>query len=144
MVQAVGGFEHPRYLLDKISATVYISDGPWEVEYTDQFEGWWDSLTAGERRPVIAAIDLLAEDGPNLGRPAVDTLTASRHPNMKELRAGTIRVLFAFDPRRCAILLIGGDKRGRWQEFYDRMIPIADDLYDEHLVEIANEEPNAP
>jgi hypothetical protein len=54
---------------------------------------------------------------------------------MKELRAGTIRVLFAFDPKRTAILLIGGDKRGRWQEFYAQMIPLADELFDEHLAE---------
>jgi hypothetical protein len=55
---------------------------------------------------------------------------------MKELRVGTIRILFAFDPRRIAILLIGGDKRNKWNQWYDEFIPIADDLYDEHLVEI--------
>ena len=60
---------------------------------------------------------------------------------MKELRPlGTnIRVLFAFDPRRMAILLIGGDKTDRWSEFYEEMIPIADDLYDEHLEELREE-----
>ena len=58
---------------------------------------------------------------------------------MKELRAGTIRVLFAFDPRRSAILLIGGDKRGEWTEWYRRMIPEADRLYDEHLDQLRRE-----
>lgn len=58
---------------------------------------------------------------------------------MKELRAGTLRVLFAFDPRRTAILLIGGDKRDRWQEFYERMIPLADELFDEHLAALESE-----
>lgn len=58
---------------------------------------------------------------------------------MKELRANTIRILFAFDPRRSAILLIGGDKRGRWQEFYERMIPLADDVFDEHLAALQRE-----
>ena len=69
----------------------------------------------------------------------MDTVTTSRHPHMKELRIGTIRVLFIFDPRRTAILLVAGDKRGRWEEFYDRMVPLADDLYDEHLEELRQE-----
>lgn len=66
------------------------------------------------------------------------TVSESRHPNMKELRprCGNIRVLFAFDPRRMAILLIGSDKTGRWREFYEEIIPVADDLYDEHLDEL--------
>ena len=53
--------------------------------------------------------------------------------------SGTIRILFAFDPRRAAILLLGGDKRDRWQEFYVQMIPLADQLFDEHLAEIESE-----
>jgi hypothetical protein len=77
----------------------------------------------------------LEEHGPALGRPLVDTIGRSRHPNMKELipPAGNIRILFAFDPRRSAILLIGGDKTGEWNRWYERMIPVADRLYDEHL-----------
>lgn len=76
-----------------------------------------------------------------LGRPLVDTIRGSRHANMKELRppGGNLRVLFAFNPRRTAILLIGGDKTGRWQEWYDEMIPAADDLYDLHLRELERE-----
>jgi hypothetical protein len=60
---------------------------------------------------------------------------------MKELRprGGNIRILFAFDPLRTAILLIGGDKTGAWNEWYARMIPVADDLYDEHLAELCKE-----
>jgi len=69
----------------------------------------------------------------------VDSIEGSRHANMKELRAGTLRVLFAFDPRRTAILLIGGDKRDRWQEFYAQMIPRADQLLDEHLADLESE-----
>jgi hypothetical protein len=111
----------------------------WEVEYTDQFGGWWDELPADQQKQVAASVHLLAERGPGLGRPAVDTVSASRHPNMKELRIGTIRVFFIFDPRRTAILLVAGDKRGRWEEFYDRMVPLADDLYDEHLEELRQE-----
>jgi hypothetical protein len=111
----------------------------WDVEYTDQFGEWWDDLSLEQQKQVAASVHLLAERGPSLGRPAVDTVTASRHPNMKELRIGTIRVFFIFDPRRTAILLVAGDKRGRWEEFYERMIPLADELYDEHLEELRQE-----
>jgi len=108
----------------------------WEVEYTDEFGAWWDTLSAEEQQGIDAAVGLLADQGPGLGRPLADTVTGSRHPNMKELRVGTIRVLFAFDPRRTAVLLIGGDKRDRWQEFYETRIPLADRLWDEHLAEL--------
>ncbi|MEX1046170.1 MAG: type II toxin-antitoxin system RelE/ParE family toxin [Actinomycetota bacterium] len=113
----------------------------WTVEYTDQFEAWWQNLTEEEQDSIIAAVDLLEEEGPALGRPIADTLTTSRHANMKELRppGGSIRILFAFDPRRTAILLIGGDKTGLWKEWYERMVPIADDLYDEYLEELRRE-----
>jgi hypothetical protein len=108
----------------------------WNVEVTDQFIEWWDSLTFEEQQTVTPAVDALAHHGPSLGRPTVDTVAGSRHPNMKELRIRTTRVLFAFNPRRTAILLIGGDKRDRWQAFYTEMIPLADDLFDEHLTEL--------
>ncbi|MGH2561346.1 MAG: type II toxin-antitoxin system RelE/ParE family toxin [Thermomicrobiales bacterium] len=113
----------------------------WEIEYTDQLENWYDDLTKREQNLVDAAVTALAEHGPSLGRPYVDTIKGSRHAHMKELRprSGNIRILFAFDPRRAAILLIGGDKTGRWQQWYVEMIPIADDLYDEHLVTLKKE-----
>jgi hypothetical protein len=111
----------------------------WDVEFTDEFETWWDSLSVEEQQAIDAAVRVLEQPGPGLGRPLVDSVTGSRHPNMKELRVGTIRILFALDPRRSAILLIGGDKRGRWQEFYERMLPRADDLFDEHLEALEDE-----
>jgi hypothetical protein len=113
----------------------------WDVEVTDQFERWWDTLNVEDQQTIDAAVGLLEQRGPGLGRPLVDSLKGSRHANMnmKELRAGTIRVLFAFNPKRTALLLIGGDKRDRWQEFYARMIPLADDLFDEHLKELETE-----
>ena len=113
----------------------------WEVEYTDEFENWWNSLTAPEQRRITAAVERLEEDGPALSRPLADTLEASSLPNMKELRppGSSIRILFAFDPRRVAILLLGGDKAGRWSTFYDEMIPRADRLYKEHLEQIQRE-----
>ena len=113
----------------------------WEVEFTDQLEDWWVSLTDREQESIVAAVEFLEERGPALGRPFVDSIKSSRHANMKELipPGGHIRVLFAFDPRRMAILLIGGDKRHRWTTFYEEMVPVADDLYDEHLAQLAEE-----
>jgi len=74
----------------------------------------------------------------------VDTIKQSRHANMKELIVprGNIRILFAFDPRRMAILLIGGDKTDEWDKWYDRMVPVADDRYDEHLAALEREQAN--
>ncbi len=91
---------------------------------------------------IDAAVEVPQERGPALGRPLVDNVHQSRHPNMKELRplGGDIRILFAFDPRRTAILLIGGDKMGRWNECYAETVPVADQLYDDHLAELAPEE----
>ena len=111
----------------------------WDVEYTDEFEDWWSSLSVDEQRHIAASVELLQEHGPGLGRPAVDTITSSRHSNMKELRAGTTRTLFAFDPRRNAILLLGGDKSGKWNDCYVTAVPHADDLYDEHLESLKKE-----
>ena len=110
----------------------------WEVLLLDEVVEWFTSLPADDRDLVTAAIDLLAAHGPMLGRPVVDHIKASRHHNMKELRPGSsgrseIRILFAFDPRRRAVLLIAGDKAGNWNRWYDRNTPIADDRYDEWL-----------
>ena len=114
---------------------------PWEVEYTDEFEAWWETLTNLEQDSVTAAVNRLIEYGPTLGRPYADTIQSSRHANMKELRPrrGAIRILFAFDPRKVAILLPGGDKRGQWQDWYRAAIPRADYVYDEHLEELRQE-----
>jgi hypothetical protein len=113
----------------------------WQVGYTDEFESWWDALSADHQERVAAAVELLEQHGPALGRPIVDTLEGSRHANMKELRprGGHLRVLFAFDPHRRAILLCGGDKSGLWNAWYAEAIPIADRLFDEHLRAITDE-----
>ena len=108
----------------------------WNVEYTDEFGLWWDSLTVAEQESAAATVGLLAIEGPKLAFPYSSGIHDSKHSHMRELRiqhAGRpYRVLYAFDPRRSAILLIGGDKSGndRW---YDQFVPIADRLYDEHL-----------
>lgn len=113
----------------------------WDVEYTDQFEVWWRTLSEQEQEAVTAAVEALEDRGPALGRPFVDVVQTSRHANMKELRprGGHLRVIFAFDPRRTAILLIGGDKTGQWESWYEEVVPIADALYDEHLAVIREE-----
>ncbi|MGD0018108.1 MAG: type II toxin-antitoxin system RelE/ParE family toxin [Candidatus Limnocylindrales bacterium] len=85
---------------------------PWPVEVTDQFESWYVGLADPDRDAVNAAVDALEERGPGLGRPLVGEIVGSRQGQLKELRIGTVRILFRFDPRRAAILLIGGDKRG--------------------------------
>jgi hypothetical protein len=114
----------------------------WEIEYTDEFGVWWDALTDSEQESVRASVKLLGDFGPNLRFPHSSGTNGSRHDHMRELRiqhAGRpYRVLYAFDPRRCAILLIGGDKTGndRW---YEENVPIADRLYDEHLAALRKE-----
>jgi hypothetical protein len=92
------------------------------IIYTDDCYKWLDQLPRSDRMRVLARVDLIAEQGPGLGRPVVETIKASRHQNMKELRSGTIRVLFAFDPVRQAVLLIGGDKVRQWEAWYRRTV----------------------
>jgi len=108
----------------------------WEVEYTDEFGTWWDSLDEGEQDSLHTAVILLQTLGASLRYPHSSGVTTSRHGHMRELRVQhrgrPYRVLYVFDPRRVAILLIGGDKTGddRW---YQQFVPLADRLYDEHL-----------
>ena len=99
---------------------------------------WRGTLDDDTYQQVVAAVDMLAEQGPTLPRPLADTVKGSRHHKMKELRPGSsgrseIRILFAFDPVRQAILLVAGDKAGRWDDWYKRAIPLADDRFDEHI-----------
>lgn len=101
-------------------------------------EVWLTTLNGDSQEQVVAAIELLEDQGPQLGRPIVDTVRASRHKNMIELRPGSsgrseLRVLFAFDPERAAIMLIAGHKAGNWDGWYRSNIPLADRLFDEHL-----------
>ena len=108
----------------------------WEVEYTDEFEEWWNVCSETEQISIAANVELLETKGPQLPFPYSSGIEQSKHSHMRELRiqhAGhPYRVLYAFDPRRVAILLLGGCKAGddRW---YDTQVPIADRLYDDHL-----------
>ncbi len=114
----------------------------WDVEYTDEFGRWWESLSEGEQESVAASVGLFEECGPMLGYPHSSGVRASRHGHMRELRTQhdgrPLRTLYAFDPRRAAILLLGGDKTGddRW---YEINVPVADRLYDEHLTQLRRE-----
>lgn len=115
----------------------------WDVEYTDEFAYWWETLTEAEQIGVAACVGLLEERGPYLKYPYSSGINGSRYTHMRELRiqyAGLpYRILYAFDPRRSAILLIGGNKVGddRW---YEKYIPIADNLYDQHIETLKQEE----
>lgn len=109
----------------------------WDVE-VGLVEGWLLSLTDDDYDLIIAALEVLQAEGPTLGRPLVDTIKGSRHKNMKELRPGSggrseIRILFAFDPKRRAILLVAGDKSRDWTRWYKRNIPVADQRFNDHL-----------
>ncbi len=112
----------------------------WDVEFTDEFGEWWNGLDGEEQVQLDARIGLLERVGPQLGYPHSSGISGSRHPRIRELRiqyrGRPIRVFNAFDPRRTAILLIGGDKTGN-DRFYEEMIPTADRLYDEHLTGLA-------
>ncbi|MGA3324118.1 MAG: type II toxin-antitoxin system RelE/ParE family toxin [Terriglobia bacterium] len=113
----------------------------WDVEGTDEFYSWFSGLASPQRVSVAAKIDLLEEKGPSLGRPHVDTLKGSKFTNLKELivqHAGDpYRVIFAFDPRQTAILLLGGRKTDN--KWYKSAIPAAEKLYERYLDEIRDE-----
>lgn len=113
----------------------------WDILFHDDFATEVDALAQPLQDELLAHALLLRDFGPGLGRPTVDTLKGSRHPNMKELRFawdGEVwRVAFAFDPKRQAILLVGGDKGGADQRrFYKRLIATADERFDGHLASL--------
>ncbi len=118
------------------------SDLAWEVEGIDDFVDWFSALTDAEQVSVGRVVDLLVEHGPSLPFPYSSGVEGSRHSKMRELRiqhcGRPYRVLYSFDPRRSAILLLGGDKTGnnRW---YEENIPKADLLFDEYLLELETE-----
>ncbi len=109
----------------------------WAVCQTAVFEDWWLELSEQEQNDVTAMVELLQEMGPQLPFPYSSGVEGSRHSHMRELRIQShgepLRVFYAFDPNRSALLLIGGNKTGQDKRFYKTMIPKADALYDEHL-----------
>jgi hypothetical protein len=116
----------------------------WVVEIGEEFEPEFQALHEDVREEILALARLLQQFGPQLGRPRVDTLSGSRHRNMKELRFaaadGEWRVAFAFDPKRSAILLVAGDKSGGGEKrFYRQLIRKADERFDAHLSRLKKE-----
>jgi hypothetical protein len=116
----------------------------WEVDFHPRCEAWAEDLPQADKEALLAAVRVLRSEGPALGRPLVDTIVGSRHANMKELRPGStgrteIRVLFAFDLARKAILLAGGDKSDDWSGWYKTNVPVADDRFDEHQQRLERE-----
>ena len=114
----------------------------WKIEYTDEFGEWFGEQIESVQDDIDRSVGLLEAKGPQLPFPHSSGLSSSRHDHMRELRVQSAgrpyRIFYAFDPRRTAILLIGGDKTGDGR-FYDRMLPIADQLYDTYIDEISKE-----
>jgi len=113
----------------------------WAIVVVEPVLSWLHELRRSDRATLLlvsAAIDALAREGPALGRPMVDTVKGSRLANLKELRPGSaggseVRLLLVFDPVRQAVLLVGGDKKGRWHRWYRAAIPLAEEAYADHL-----------
>jgi hypothetical protein len=122
--------------------------GDWDIYLTNEVATWLDNLQVTDAKTaglVDDAIYALSRSGPTLGRPLVDTIADSKIKNLKELRPGSsgtseVRILFVFDPWRSAILLVAGDKSGRWGRWYAEAIPRAEQLYEIYLKERAEEE----
>lgn len=111
---------------------------PWSIRFCAEFLSDFEDLSEEIQDELLSQLRVLESRGPALGRPRVDTLKGSRHHNMKELRFdaqnGVWRVAFAFDPKRCAIILVAGDKAGVSQRrFYRKLIRHADERFERYL-----------
>ncbi|WP_272261605.1 type II toxin-antitoxin system RelE/ParE family toxin [Streptomyces xanthophaeus] len=117
----------------------------WSVVVVDEVRDWLHLLRREDRETLLAisaAIDVLEAQGPGLGRPLVDTVHGSQLSHLKELRPGSsgsseVRILFAFDPARQAVLLVAGDKSGNWKGWYESAIPVAEERYRVHVAKMA-------
>jgi hypothetical protein len=145
-----GTTQHPDPPGDPVFYRNCYSSGvdEWDIYQTNEVAAWLAELQASDPKTagqVDDAIYALSCSGPMLGRPLVDTIAGSKIKNLKELRPGSsgtteIRILFVFDPWRSAILLVAGDKAGRWSRWYDEAIPRAEHLYEIYLKERVEEE----
>jgi hypothetical protein len=115
----------------------------WSVQLDEKFEEWLQAQEDDLRLEILARLNLLQEEGPKLSRPYADTIRSSQYSNMKELRiqhhGKPWRIMFAFDPKQSAIILLGGNKTGddRW---YKKNVPIADKRFTEHLESLRRKE----
>jgi len=117
-----------------------VTTSEWSIYAVNEVRDWIFALDPVTKERVVQAIDVLAEAGPSLGRPLVDSIAHSSIANLKELRPGTVRILFVFDPWRSSILLVAGDKAGQWESWYREAIPLAELRYETYLKERAQEE----
>jgi hypothetical protein len=117
----------------------------WEVEYTDEFFAWWRTLNEAEQDSVAAAIVKLEQKGVTLDYPDSSDILSSDYKELRELRiqhrGRPYRVLYAFDPRRVAILLIGGSKASN-KRWYKKYVPLANKIYEQYLLELEKEKEN--
>jgi hypothetical protein len=115
----------------------------WSAKVTEEYAAWFTALIKDDLASAVQvaqAVAALREEGPALGRPLVDRIQGSRIHHLKELRPGSagrseIRLLFAFDPTRSALLLPGGDEAGNWQRWYREHIPIAEQPYLQYITQ---------
>lgn len=129
-----------------ISCIALLCDSVGWTADVERISAWLNGLGRETYELVFAAIEVPEEECPALGRPLVDTVRGSRHKNMKELRPGSrgrseVRILFAFDPARQAIMLAAGNKAGRWTQWYDEKIKAADEMFAEHLARFEDTKP---
>lgn len=129
-----------------ISRIALLCDSVGWTADVERISAWLNGLDRETYELVFAAIEVLEEEGPALGCPLVYTVRGSRHKNMKELRPGSqgrseVRILFAFDPARQAIMLAAGNKAGRWTQWYDEKIKAADEMFAEHLAQFEDTKP---
>ncbi|WP_246669743.1 type II toxin-antitoxin system RelE/ParE family toxin [Agrobacterium sp. B1(2019)] len=141
-------FEGSRYSVCGISLEIFHkwntfgAPMSWSVEYTDEFGEWYTTLIEAVQDDIVRVVGILEAKGPQLPFPYSSGIEGSKHEHMRELRIQSggepYRVFYAFDPRRTAILLVGGNKTGD-DRFYEIMVPVADRLYDNYLIEIGKE-----
>jgi len=115
--------------------------GPWDILETTEYATWFAGLTEKQQAAIRERVVQLEDHGPLLNRPLADRVSSSRHHNMKELRissSGAIRILFAFDDARRAVLLLGGIKseENKWNAWYAESVPLADEIMDRHMGEM--------
>lgn len=111
---------------------------PWSTHPTAEFDAWFDSLDEIDQKHIVAAVQYLRDEGPMAKMPLSYPIKQNNRCAMRELRPASqkrteVRILYAFDPKRSAILLLGGDKAGQWDSWYDTNVPVADELFSQHL-----------
>ena len=112
--------------------------GPWTIVETTEYSAWFSSLMSKQQKAITRRLEVLRQVGPNTSRPLVDSLTGSRIKNLKELRVssdGALRILFVFDKKRQAVLLLGGDKSidAKWTNWYASAIREAEEIYERYM-----------